>query len=184
MGMTALENSGSGGCSRMERHGGAGNVTSRAVGTNRGGICQAEGATTPLGRRQLPKEPTEPREGRGSSRSAVWAGGEEEDGAVAIKGPQDRQNLEPWWQLGGSGRDGSRAAAPCVLNPPCLVPCCHPALLRGDPAPAPGKRNREGCTAQPGAVEVPLSPCGSGAPWSSQESLGTRYLQRRRGMWL
>lgn len=60
----------------------------------------------------------------------MWAGGEEEDGAVAIKGPQDRQNLEPWRQLGGSGRDGSRAAAPCVLNLPVLCstlsPCTAP----------------------------------------------------------
>lgn len=43
----------------MEPDEGAGNVTPCAVGTSHSGICQAEGATTPLGRRWLPEELTQ-----------------------------------------------------------------------------------------------------------------------------
>lgn len=42
----------------MEPYEGAGKVTPHAVGTSHGGICQAEGTTTPLGRRWLPEELT------------------------------------------------------------------------------------------------------------------------------
>lgn len=117
----------------------------------------------------------------------MWGRGEEDDSAVAVKGPQDWQDLEPWgwWQLGGQAGMTAGLQPPGYPQCPHALSCTvtlHCSLVTW--LPLPGKRNREGCTAQPGAAKVPLSPCSSGAPCSQQENLGMRELQQRRGRWL
>lgn len=86
----------------------------------------------------------------------MWSRGEEDDSAVAVKGPQDWQDLEPWgwWQLGGQAGMTAGLQPPGYPQCPHALSCTvtlHCSLVTW--LPLPGKRNREGCTAQPGAAK-------------------------------
>lgn len=145
-----------------------------------------------------PRRPGQEVAARGTPTAATqW----EEEAAGARGGVGGRKRMVPWpsrgHRTGRSSRPGDgdswegQTGMTAGLQPPghpgSLPALSHTVILHCPVLTQlllPGKRNREGCTAQPGATEVPLSPCGSGAPWSQQENLGLRQLQRRRGRWL
>lgn len=110
----------------------------------------------------------------GRKRTVLWPSRGHRTGRAWCRGDGDSWEGQAGLTAGlqPRGHPGSLRA----LSHTVILPCSVQTRLL-----LPGKRNREGCTAQPGATEVPLSPCGSGAPWAQQENLGTRQLQRRRG---